>query len=68
MILENGGRPIKSIIFRVQLILEDLTWYQIEAKTHTFLSMVRYVSYLICIFINININLKNDVNILKKAP
>ena len=31
MILNNVGRPTKSILTRVLLIIEHLTWYQIKA-------------------------------------
>ena len=65
MILKTGGRPTKSIVSRVLLFLEHKTWYQIKAKTQTFLPMVRYVNYPICIFMNINENLKNEVKIIK---
>ena len=61
MILKTGGRPTKSLVSRVLLLLEHKTWYQIKAKTQTFHPMVRYVNYLICIFMNINENLKNEV-------
>ena len=66
MIPKSWGRPTKSIVSSVLLFLEHKTWYQIKAKTKTFLPMVRYVNYLICIFININENLKNEVKIIKK--
>ena len=57
MILKTGDSPKKSIVSSVLLFLEHKTWYQIEAKTKTLLPMVRYVNYLICIFMNINENL-----------
>ena len=58
MILKTGGVATKSIVSRLLLFLEHTPWYQIEAKTYTFLPMVRYINYLICIFMNINENLK----------
>ena len=58
LILKTGGRPTKYIVSRVLLFLEHKTWYQIKAKTQDFFPMVRYVNYLICIFMNINENLK----------
>ena len=58
MIIKTEGRPTKSIVSSVLLFLEHKTWSQIKAKTKTFLPMVRYVNYLISIFININENLK----------
>ena len=57
MILKTGGSPTKPIVFSVLLFLDYKTWYQIEAKTKTLLPMVRYVNYIICIFMNINENL-----------
>ena len=48
MILKNGCRPTKSILSRVLLILEHLTWCQNKALTQAFLSIVRYVNHLIC--------------------
>ena len=65
MILKTVGRPTKSIVSSVLLILEHKTWYQIKAKTKTFLPVVRYVNYLVYIFMNINENLKNEVKIIK---
>ena len=35
-------------------------------KTHVFLPVVRYVTHLTCIFMNINENLKNEVTSYKK--
>ena len=61
MILKTGGRPTKLIVSSVLLFLEHKTWYQIKDKTKTLLPMVRYINYLICIFMNINENLKNEV-------
>ena len=66
MILKTGGISTKSIVSRVLLFLEHTPWYQIEAKTHNFLPMVRYLYYLICIFMNINEDLKNEVKNHKK--
>ena len=65
MILKTGGISTKSIVSRVLLFLEHTPWYQIEAKTHNFLPMVRYIYYLICIFMNFNEDLKNEVKIIK---
>ena len=61
MILENGGLPKYPIISRVLLILEHSIWCQIKAETHVFLSKVRYVNLLICIFMNINEKLLNEI-------
>ena len=58
---KTGDIPTKSIVSRVLLFLEHKTWCQIEAKTHTFLLIVRYINHLICIFMNINENFKNVV-------
>ena len=60
-ILKNGGLPTKSIISQLLLTIDYLTWYQIELyqKTHAFPPMIRDTNYLICIFMNINENLKN---------
>ena len=63
MILKTGGISTKSIVSRVLLFREQKPWYQLEDKIHTFFPMVRYiyVYYLICIFMNINEDLKNEV-------
>ena len=61
MILKNGGYPSKSLVSTVLLIIEHKTWYQIKAETQTFRHIVRFVNYLICIFMNINENLKNEI-------
>ena len=65
MILNTMGRPTKSIVPRVLLFLEHKTWFQIKTKTQNLLSMVRYVNYRICIFMNVNETLKNEVKIIK---
>ena len=59
----DWGIPIESIVSRVLhvVFLEHKTWYQIKTKTHDFLPMVRYLNYLICIFMNINENLKKTL-------
>ena len=65
MILKNGGNPTKSLVSTVLLIIEHRTLYQIKVLTQAFCHMVRFVNYLICIFMNINENLKNEVKIIK---
>ena len=55
MILKTVDRPTKSIVSRVLLLLEHKTWYQIKAKTQTFLPMVRILMK----------TLKNEVKIIK---
>ena len=42
--LKNGVVTTKSMISRLMLNLDYLTWYQIKAKTHTFNHMVRYAN------------------------
>ena len=58
MILKNVGRPTKSIVTRVLLIIEHKTWYQIKAESQAILPVAQYVNHLICISMNINENLK----------
>ena len=65
MILKTGGISTKSIVSRVLLFLEQKPWYQIEDKIQTFLPMVIYIYYLICLFMNIYEDLKNEVKIIK---
>ena len=67
MILKNEGSPSKTIISRVLIILAHLTWYKIKALTQAFPHMVLYVNNLICIFMNINENLKNEVKTIKNT-
>ena len=61
MILKNGGRPTESVVSRVLLVLEHKNLYQIKVSIHAFLLMVRYINYLICIFMYINEILKAEV-------
>ena len=60
--LKNRGRPTKSIISQQLLILDNKTGYQIKAYTLVFHPLIEYTNYLICIFMNINENLTNEVN------
>ena len=57
--LEDGGVPTNSIISLLLLTIADLNWYQIKAKSQAFSPVVRYLNYLICIFIHINESLKH---------
>ena len=58
LILKNGRNPTKSLVSTLLLIIEHKTWYQIKAETQAFGPVVRFVNYLICIFMKINENLK----------
>ena len=60
-ILMNWGRPRNSIISQLLLILDNKPWYQIKGWIQVFYPMVRYTTYLMCIFMNINETLQNDV-------
>ena len=61
-ILKKGVLPSKSIISKLLLSLDYQTWYQIKAETNTFHYMVRHTMNLICIFVNINENVKKREN------
>ena len=63
MIIMNGGRPTNSILSRVLLIIENYNCCQIKAQIHVIPPVVSYVNYLICIFMNTNENLKNEVKL-----
>ena len=67
-ILKNGGVTTKSFISQSLLSLDYKTWYQIQAMAYTFYHMVRYTNYLICIFMNINENVKKMRENRNKYP
>ena len=65
MILGNGGTPTKSILSRAHLSSNTKIFVKFKAWTYAFLSVVRYVNHIICIFMNINKNIKKRVKIIK---
>ena len=60
------GVRTKILISQQQLILEYLTWYHINSSAYQFYLMDGYTNYLICIFINIKENFRNERNILRR--
>ena len=61
MILKNGGRPTKSIVSRVLSYTRAINGTKLKLRHRPFFPVVRYVNHLICIFMNINVNMKNEV-------
>ena len=67
MILEMGGGGGGGVGLQIQSYLRFYLSYsikigfKIKAKTHVFLPVVRLVNHLICIFMDINENYKNEV-------
>ena len=59
---KNGDIHTKILISKQQLILENLTYYQINPETYHFFLLVGYGNYLVSIFKYINENIRNKRN------
>ena len=55
-----GGMPTRFLIFQLPFALEYQTWYPKYAQIHSFNLMIKYLKYLIIIFMNINENIIRD--------
>ena len=64
-LLKNGDAPTKVLISQQLLILNFKILYQLNVMTDEFYPMFIYVNYQICIFMNINENIRNKRKIVK---
>ena len=64
-LLKNGDVSSKVLISQQLLILCFKTWYQLNVKTYDFCPIFRFVNDQICIFIDINENIRNKRKIVK---
>ena len=60
------GVSTKLPIFQLRIILYNHTWYNINAMTLYFVVINRYASNLICIFMNINEDIRNKTKNYRK--
>ena len=64
VLLKNGDAPTKVPISQQLFVLNFKILYQLNVMTE-FYPMSRYVNYQICIFMNINENIRNKRKIIK---
>ena len=65
MILEHGGVHTKLLISPLLRTLDHCGWSHFKALSLPFHPFVYNASYLICMFLNFNENIKNDRKIIK---
>ena len=62
-IVKNGGVPTLILISHQRVILDNKTWYQINANTQ---NVYLKNKHLIYIFMNINANIPNEETMIQQ--
>ena len=65
-LVENeGGIPTKCPICLLFIRLDYKIWYQIKLRLCHFTKIIKYANYLIQVFMNINVNIRNKTKLVE---